>query len=115
MSIIVSLVVLAACASSPAPGAFESAMATCVPAAGPSDVRIEGDQLRINNKGDQDNSGIPIDDVWCLLEELDTPDHIIDSMVETGGNDGEQTDEFGGYAVTWRYHPNQGLDVFIDR
>lgn len=110
------VVALASCASGgpPADG-FENAMEACVPEAGTSDVRIEGDQLRINNKGDQDNSGIPLDDVWCLLAELEVPEDIVDSMVQTSANDGDQTAEFGGYTVTWRYHPNTGLDVFIDR
>jgi hypothetical protein len=106
---------VASCASSPPADAFAEAMEACVPQAGASDVRIEGDQLRINNKGDQDNSGVPLDDVWCLLDKLDAPAQIRESMTRTSANDGDQTAEFSGYEVTWRYHPNRGLDVFIDR
>jgi hypothetical protein len=83
----------------------------------PSDVRIDSDgaELRINNKGERDNSGIPLEAVWCLLEELDTPERIIDRMVTTSAGDGEQEDAWGGYSVTWTFHPHRGLDVFVTR
>ena len=70
------LVVLAACSSggSPPEDGFETAMATCQVGEDPSDVRIDdnGSQLRINNKGEQDNSVVPLDDVWCRCS-LSTP------------------------------------------
>ena len=112
------LMVLAACSGgSPPEDGFETAMATCRVGDDPSDVRIDdgGSQLRINNKGEQDNSGISLDDVWCLLEELDTPERIVDLMITTSASDGEQEDAWGGYSVIWTYHPHRGLDVFINR
>jgi len=108
---------LPACASEDSePDAFEAAMETCGVGEDPADVRIEdGTELRINNQGDQDNSGIPLDDVWCLLDSLDMPDDIADRMVATSGNDGEQTAAWDEYSVVWTYHPNRGLDVFVTR
>lgn len=101
--------ILASCASSPPSDGFENAIEACVPEAGSSDVRIEdGTQLRINNRGEQDNSGIPLDDVWCLLAELEVPEDIVDRMINTSGSDGDQTAEYGGYTVAWRYFPPTG-------
>lgn len=114
------ILALSACGgdgSASAGGTFESAMETCGVGEDPADVRIDdgGAELRINNKGDQDNSGIPIDDVWCLLEHLEVTEEIVTRMVETSGNDGEQRAGWGAYSVTWAYHPNRGLDVFVRR
>jgi hypothetical protein len=116
----VLMLALSACGSDESEGtdtSFESAMESCVAGAAPSDVRIDdgGRELRINNKGELDNSGIPLDDVWCLLAELEVTEEIVDRMVETSGNDGEQTASWGPYSVTWTYNPNRGLDVFVVR
>lgn len=108
---------VAACGSDASdPATFESALEECGVGEDPADVRIEDDrELRINNKGDLDNSGIPLDDVWCLLDSLAMPEEIADRMVGTSGNDGEQGDSWGPYSVVWTYHPNRGLDVFVTR
>lgn len=98
-------------------GAFESAMEACGVGEDPSDVRIDdgGSELRINNQGDADNSGIPLDDVWCLLEQLEVTEEIVNRMVQTTGSDGEQQGAWGEYTVTWTYFPPRGLDVFVRR
>ncbi|HSJ72082.1 MAG TPA: hypothetical protein VLA29_10620 [Acidimicrobiia bacterium] len=111
--------ILSGCGSDPGSteGTFESAMETCGVGENPSDVRIDDgtSELRINNKGDSDNSGIPLDDVWCLLEQLEVTDEILDRMVNTSGSDGEQEGAWGPYTVTWTYFPPRGLDVFVRR
>lgn len=111
--------VLSGCGSDTASteGTFESAMATCEVGEDPADVRIDdgGNELRINNKGDLDNSGIPLDGVWCLLAQLDVTEEIVNRMVATSGNDGEQQGAWGDYTVTWTYYPPRGLDVFVRR
>ena len=103
--------------SDPPEDGFERAMEFCEVGEDPADVRIDsgGRELRINNRGDQDGSGIPIESVWCLLGELDAPRDVVDAMVATSARDGAQDDEWGGYEVTWTYHPDNGLDVFIFR
>ncbi len=112
-------VVLPGCGADPGSteGTFESAMDTCSVGDDPSDVRIDdgGSELRINNKGDNDNSGIPLDDVWCLLAQLEVTEEILDRMVNTSGSDGEQQGAWGDYTVTWTYFPPRGLDVFVRR
>lgn len=111
--------VLFGCGSDPGSteGTFESAMETCEVGEDPADVRIDdgGRELRINNQGDSDNSGIPLDGVWCLLEQLEVTEEIVNRMVDTSGNDGEQQGAWGDYTVTWTYFPPQGLDVFVRR
>jgi len=111
--------VLSGCGSDPgsAEGTFESAMETCGVGEDPADVRIDdgGSELRINNQGDSDNSGIPLDGVWCLLEQLEVTEEIVNRMVETSGSDGEQQGAWEDYTVTWTYFPPQGLDVFVRR
>lgn len=109
--------IVAACGSDASDSAtFEAAMEECGVGEDPADVRIEDDrELRINNKGDLDNSGIPLDDVWCLLDSLAMPEEIAERMVVTTGSDGEQSDSWGPYSVVWTYHPNRGLDVFVTR
>lgn len=109
--------VLFGCGPGSTEGTFESAMAACGVGENPSDVRIDdgGSELRINNRGTSDNSGIPIDDVWCLLDHLDVTEEIVNRMVTTTGSDGEQEGAWGGYTVTWTYFPPRGLDVFVRR
>lgn len=112
-------VVLSGCGSDPGSteGTFESAMETCGVGENPADVRIDdgGSELRINNQGDLDNSGIPLDGVWCLLAQLEVTEEIVNRMVETSGNDGDQQGAWGNYTVTWTYYPPRGLDVFVRR
>ena len=69
--------------------------------------------MRINNQGDEDNSGIPIDDVWWLLEYLEVNEEIQGRMVQTSGNDGEQEGAWADYTVKWADFPPRGLDVFV--
>jgi len=110
---------LSGCGSDPGSteGTFESAMETCRVGDDPADVRIDdgGRELRINNKGTSDNSGIPLDGVWCLLAQLEVTEEIIDRMITTTGYDGEQQGDWGAYTVTWTFFPPRGLDVFVRR
>lgn len=44
-------------------------------------------------------------------EEIDLPYYIEEEMNRTSALDGTRTEKFGDIEVSWKYHPNRGLDV----
>lgn len=49
----------------------------------------------------------------CVLGELDTPDIVVSQMESTNSLMGMQTAEANGVVYKWSYHPDNGLDLFI--
>lgn len=57
-----------------------------------------------------------IEDVSCLLGELNAPDYVAEHINSTRALDGQQTDEWDDVEARWTYHPDDGLKItFIDR
>jgi hypothetical protein len=54
-----------------------------------------------------------IDDVLCVLAELEAPQAILAQMESTRALDGMQSATWSTYEVTWNYHPDDGLDLII--
>lgn len=54
-----------------------------------------------------------IEDVLCLLAELEAPQAILARMESTRALDGMQSATWSTYEVTWNYHPDHGLDLII--
>lgn len=76
----------------------------------------DGRSLTFNMEGDEPDSGLgTLATGACLLSELDVPDSVVAKMDATRALDGAQSDTFGGYEITWSYHPDQGLDFIIER
>jgi len=79
-----------------------------------SAVGDSGDTLVVDHKGEDDVDGVSIDQVACALFELGTPDSIVARLDSTRAIDGVQTGSWDGYAITWSYHPDSGLNLIIE-
>ncbi|MEW2459794.1 hypothetical protein [Microbacterium sp. K41] len=58
--------------------------------------------------------GPSIDDLYCVLGEVDAPSTLEAKIGATRALDGVQTDEWSGYEIEWRYHPDDGATVLIE-
>ena len=81
-------------------------------------VGSDGDYLRIDtNPYDLDDNGVAYieayDAIEVVNEKLGLPDSLFTEMGETRGMDGVQQRTFSdqGLTVTWKYHPDTGLEV----
>lgn len=79
----------------------------------------EGTSLTLDTKGNDEGNGKvhdEIEDVSCMLTELDAPEYIAQHINSTRALDGQQTDEWDDIEARWTYHPDDGLQItFIDR
>ncbi len=121
------LVILSGCSSSAASEAeatataepptppLEAAAQSC--ALGEPGVQVGdgGTSMTIDMEGSDDviGSGPSVDQVACILGAVDVPDHVISRMDRTRALDGMQDADWGDYAASWTYHPDNGLDVIL--
>ncbi len=67
------------------------------------------------NPYDEEDSGIAYYESYTAIEkvnaELGLPESLFDDMGKTTGNDGKQFEEFDNVKVSWKYHPDKGLEV----
>jgi hypothetical protein len=54
-----------------------------------------------------------VDDVVCVLDELEAPKSVLAQMSSTRALDGMQSATWSEYEVTWNYHPADGLDLIV--
>jgi hypothetical protein len=66
--------------------------------------------LTFDGKGEEDVSGASIEDVACLLAELDVPSSVSSHIDQTTSLDGRQAESWGDVTLSWTYHPDRGLD-----
>lgn len=83
-----------------------------------ADVGSDGSYLSIDtNPYDNDDDGLAYPAAYTAIKEvnkaLGLPDSLISEMGETTGSDGKQSETFEeqGVTVTWKYHPDKGLEV----
>lgn len=50
-----------------------------------------------------------------INKELGLPDSLIEDMNKTRALDGKQSEDFKKINVTWRYHPDKGLEVIYKK
>ena len=72
----------------------------------------DGHTLLLDGAG-TDSDGISVNQLGMTLGALDISDAVITRMEHTRALDGMQTGEWGDYAASWTYHPENGLDVII--
>lgn len=74
----------------------------------------DGDKtLIIDTEGQEDYEGASYDDYLCITEGLNLPERIKDSMGKTRALDGTMSDTFENLSLTWRYHPDTGIDLTV--
>ena len=49
--------------------------------------------------------------LYLINEKLGLPDSLMEDMGHTSSLDGKQTETFEDVTVTWKYHPDRGLEV----
>lgn len=74
-----------------------------------------GRSLVLDMAGEDAGSGsLAFSDVICVLEELRTPEAVRTKMGQTTSLDGHVTDRWAGIEASWKYHPDNGLDVILE-
>lgn len=51
----------------------------------------------------------------CILKYLGATAAVISHMESTRALDGRQTDSWDGFTASWTYHPDNGLDITIQK
>lgn len=81
-------------------------------------VGSDGSYLSIDtNPYDEDDNGLAYTSAYYAVEDVNNalglPDSLFSEMGETTGADGKQTETFEelGITVSWKYHPDKGLEV----
>ena len=75
-------------------------------------VDVDEAGMSIEGEG-QEDAGLKMDKVWCILDQLDLPDSIKTRMRSTTALQGVVEGQWGDYEASWTYHPDNGLDIFI--
>lgn len=54
-------------------------------------------------------------DLYCFLEQLGAPSALESKIDATRALDGAQSDQWGNFEITWRYHPDDGATVTVEQ
>lgn len=81
-----------------------------------AEVGSDGSYLYIDtNPDDLEDASLAYYEAYTAIEkineELGLPDSLFEEMGQTTANDGKQSEEFRKFNVSWRYHPDKGLEV----
>lgn len=88
------------------PSEYEDAISACSVA--PDALADQGSSIHL--------TGSTLEDATCLLNHLDFPTSVVAKIERTASVDGVQRETVDGVEVSWKYHPNTGLDlIFADR
>ncbi len=74
----------------------------------------DGSYLSIDtNPKDKDdyNDYVAYVSLYLINDELGLPDSLMEDIGHTSSLDGKQTEEFENVTVTWKYHPDKGLEI----
>lgn len=70
------------------------------------DMYVEGVDTPLVN-------AITVDDITCVLGELEAPASMTERMDRTRALDGVQEAAWAGMEASWSYHPDNGLDIIL--
>ncbi len=59
--------------------------------------------------------GANIDEVYCFLDKLNAPESLESKIGQTRALDGTQTASWGEFEASWTYHPDDGLNLLVER
>lgn len=72
----------------------------------------DGDRsLSLDGQGEKDYSGLPMQKIDCVLNNIHVPDFIRAEMGKTRALDGTQRESWDNFSVSWTYHPDDGLNI----
>ncbi|HEV7949880.1 MAG TPA: hypothetical protein VGP24_08955 [Glaciihabitans sp.] len=78
-----------------------------------SQLADSGYTLTINGWGNDDFSGLAIEDEACIMKYLKAPSAVVSHVDQTTSLDGRQTETWGSITMSWSYHPDRGLDAVL--
>ncbi|PPG51986.1 hypothetical protein C5C24_05770 [Rathayibacter sp. AY2B3] len=97
------------------PTAIESALETCdVSPGGYFALGDDGTSLSMQTEG-AESPGADLADVACVLSEVDVPDSVLTRIDSTRALDGRQEASWDDLDASWGYHPDNGLDLVLER
>ena len=76
-------------------------------------VADKGKTLTLTTAGKSGASYTDIEDVACVLAQLEVPSYVVSHIDSTRALDGQQTDEWDGISARWTYHPEDGLHLVL--
>ena len=76
-------------------------------------VADKGATLTLTTAGESGVSYTDIEDVACVLTELEVPSYVVSHIDSTRALDGQQTDKWDGISARWTYHPEDGLHLVL--
>ncbi len=81
-----------------------------------ADYGSDGSYLSIDtNPYDWDDDGLAYPEAYTAIKNVNAalglPSSVLNDMGETTSADGKQSETFGDITVTWKYHPDKGLEV----
>ena len=78
-------------------------------------VADKGTTLTLTTAGKSGKSAsyTDIEDVACVLTELEVPSYVTSHIDSTRALDGQQTDEWDGISARWTFHPEDGLHLVL--
>lgn len=81
-----------------------------------ADYGSDGSYLSIDtNPYDWDDEGLAYPEAYTAIasvnDALGLPSSLLNDMGQTSGADGKQSETFEDVTVTWKYHPDKGLEV----
>lgn len=97
----------------PASTQIEQAQTRCAPSDAGFVAGDNGRSLTVDGAGLP--AGPAVEDLVCVLYELDTPDAVLSRMNSTRALDGMQDASWAGYRAAWTYHPDDGLWMVIEQ
>lgn len=72
-----------------------------------------GNSVTLETAGN-DTKGASYSDVVCVLDALGMPESVKSRMTSTRSLDGMQDATWSGYAASWNYHPDNGLNIVVE-
>lgn len=72
-----------------------------------------GNSVTLETAGN-DTKGAPYADVVCVLDALEIPESVKSRMASTRSLDGMQDATWPGYAASWNYHPDNGMNLIVE-
>jgi len=97
------------------PTAIETALETCdVSPGGYFALGDDGTSLSMQTEG-AESPGADLADVACVLTEVDVPDSVLTRIDSTRALDGRQEASWDDLDASWGYHPDDGLDLVLER
>ena len=84
-------------------------------AANTADVRLgdDGRSMVIARVAAEEDPGASLIALTCILNRVDVPDAVMSHISSTRALDGRQQASWDGFAASWTYHPDDGLNIIL--